>query len=52
MIQFFAPYADRESVTVEVEVFEDTRARLLELVSADFEFIRGSPLPLGSTVLR
>jgi isoamylase len=36
----------------DVEVFEDTRARLLELVSADFEFIRGSPLPLGSTVLR
>jgi isoamylase len=31
---------------------EDARARLLDLVTADFEFVRGSPLPFGATVIR
>jgi isoamylase len=30
----------------------DARARLLDLISSDFEFVRGSPLPLGATVVR
>jgi glycogen operon protein len=30
----------------------NARTRLLELVSTEFEFVRGSPLPLGATVVR
>ena len=30
----------------------DARTRLLELVTAEFEFVRGSPIPLGATVVR
>jgi glycogen operon protein len=30
----------------------DARARLLESVTGDFEFVRGSPLPLGATITR
>ncbi len=30
----------------------DARTRLLELVTSDFEFVRGSPIPLGATVVR
>ena len=34
------------------DVDQDARARLLDLISGDFEFVRGSPLPLGATVVR
>jgi isoamylase len=36
----------------ESEGSRDARARLLVLVTSDFEFVRGSPLPLGATVVR
>lgn len=32
--------------------FPVDRERVLDLITADFEFIRGSPLPLGATVVR
>jgi hypothetical protein len=34
------------------DVLQNTRASLLDLITADFEFVRGSPQPFGATVIR